>query len=146
VSDNQGFEAIHDYFMGRVYNYAEFASRRMSRQKAAFYVSDIRFLIANLLESPTANTIGTEAIADFMGEVGAIMRNRPLTCNTIRSTLNGDMSAEVAARKMAIEHVLDLAYSYRRFQGIVPMGASEFHLRNVATTILKSHLESFLPK
>ncbi len=137
------FEAIQDYVADRVVNYSAFASKYMKKSTSKFYLEDMLSVTPILLEK---GYLGKDSIQDFMGDVAEAFRDRPLKCNSIRATINGDMACELEARKLAISHILDLAYSYRRFMGIVPCGKEEFALRRYATGVITSHLKSFLSK
>jgi hypothetical protein len=133
---------VYVQFTDRLIPYARFATKYMDRQTAKHYMRCMRHIHAEVLN----NAQSMVCIELILGEIKQAMLVLPLTKTSLKDTFNGEMHAEVAGRKLALEQAMDLAISYRRFDGLTPMSKHEDFLKWYAKDALVNNLESLLKK
>jgi hypothetical protein len=126
------------HVVDRIIPFARFATRYMSKQTAPHYIRHMQH-IKKVLESEAESN---NSIILIVGHIKRAMLEYPMTKVRVRDTFNGEMSSEVEARKLAMEHAYDLALSYRRFDGLVPMGNLENFLKYYVRDALVSNLKT----
>jgi hypothetical protein len=110
----------------------------MSKQTAPHYLRHMQYIKKSLEAEAESNN----SIILVVGHIKKAMLEYPMTKVRVRDTFNGEMSSEVESRKLAMEHAFDLAISYRRFDGLVPMGNLEQFLKYYVRDALVSNLKT----
>ena len=135
-----GFTGITAHILDRLSPYAVFASKRMTTQTANAYLAYMDFILGDLVQQHEH----TEALGtfDMILRIDSLSRRLPKREYGVKDTFNGSMRADIEARRFALEHVFDLAISYRRFEGCVPFSHDEETLRRHRNQVITSHLKS----
>ena len=142
VPDQVVVKDVYVHFVDRILPFANFATKYMDKQTAKHYFRCMRRIQEEVMANPQVMI----CIQLIQGQIKNTMLEFPLTKVSLRDTFNGEMRSEVDGRRLALEHAMDLAMSYRRFDGVYPSSKQEDFLKWYAKDALVNNLESLLKR
>jgi hypothetical protein len=128
ISENAAPTVVKDvyvHFVDRLLPYSRFATKYMNGQTSKHYMRCMR----HIQEEVMSNVHAMICIQLILGQIKHAVLDLPLTKFSLRDRLNGEASSEIKARRLALEHAMDLVISYRRFDGLTPMSKQEEFLK-----------------
>lgn len=134
------FQDARQSLILRMPAYASHAARRMKTKVAKNYLRIVDEVLRRMNSQQVVLT--DNSLLDVLDCVGEVFDRVPQIHYDLMSKLNGQLAAETEARRWAIQHMVDLVYSYRRFYGIVPFGDDDTILQQHARSVVSSHLKS----